>query len=128
MDIFQITGIGIISTIIIVILKSMKPDFAMYVAIVTGIVIFMLLIGKISAVVDLLREFSVRVNIKNLYLNTLLKITGIAYIAEFGAEICRDAGESAVASKIELAGKVLIMVIAAPVITSLLDLIINIMP
>jgi stage III sporulation protein AD len=58
----------------------------------------------------------------------VLKITGIAYIAEFGAEVCKDAGEGSIASKIELAGKVTIIVLAVPIITSLLDLIIKVMP
>jgi len=61
-------------------------------------------------------------------MSTILKIIGIAYIAEFGAEVCKDAGEGAIASKIELAGKVIIIVLAAPIITSLLDLIVEIMP
>jgi stage III sporulation protein AD len=52
----------------------------------------------------------------------------LPYIAEFGAEICKDAGESAIASKIELAGKVIIVVMAVPIITSLLDLVLKVMP
>ena len=59
---------------------------------------------------------------------SVLKITGIAYIAEFGAEICRDAGEGAIAAKIEMAGKVIIIALAVPIITSLLDLVLKIMP
>jgi stage III sporulation protein AD len=63
-----------------------------------------------------------------MYFTSVLKITGIAYISEFGAEICRDAGEGAIASKIEMAGKVIIIALAIPVITSLIDLVLKIMP
>ena len=77
---------------------------------------------------DLLNSYAQKVNIDLVYFSTLLKIIGIAYIAEFGAEVCRDAGEGAIASKVELAGKVIIIILAVPIITSLLDLIISVMP
>lgn len=128
MQLLQIVGIGIVATVIIIILRTQKPEIAVQVSIVTGIVIFMLLASKLSAVIDLLGSYADRADIKPVYFTTVLKITGIAYIAEFGAEVCRDAGESAIASKIELAGKVTIVVLAVPIITSLLDLIIKVMP
>ena len=128
MQLLQIVGIGIVATVIIIILRTQKPEIAVQVSIITGIVIFMLLASKLSAVIDLLGSYADRADIKPVYFTTVLKITGIAYIAEFGAEVCRDAGESAIASKIELAGKVTIVVLAVPIITSLLDLIIKVMP
>lgn len=128
MEILQIVGIGIVATVLITVLKSQRPDIAVQVSILTGILIFLLVAAKLSAVLELLTVYTKRVNIDMVYLTTLLKIIGIAYIAEFGAEICRDAGEGAIASKIELAGKVVIVMLAVPIITSLLDLIIKIMP
>lgn len=128
MEILQIIAIAIIATIIIAILKAQRPEIAVQVSIVTGIIIFLLVASKLSAVIDFLRRFTEKANIETVYFTTLLKIIGIAYIAEFGAEVCRDAGESSIASKIELAGKVIIVVLAVPIITSLLELIISIMP
>lgn len=128
MQIVQIIGIGLVSTVIILILRKQKPEIAVQVSIVTGVVIFLLLASKLSSVVELLQSYGDRADIKPVYFNTVLKITGIAYIAEFGAEICNDAGESAIASKIELAGKVIIVVMAVPIITSLLDLVLKVMP
>jgi stage III sporulation protein AD len=127
-EILQIVGIGIVATLVITVLKVQKPEISMQVSIITGVVIFMLIASKLAAVVSLLESYSRKVNIDVIYLTTLLKIIGIAYIAEFGAEVCKDAGEGSVASKIELAGKVVIVVLAVPIITSLLDLIVNIMP
>lgn len=128
MQLLQIIGIGIVSTVIIIVLRAQKPEIALQASIVTGIVIFMLLASKLSAVVDLLQTFADRADIKPVYFTTVLKITGIAYITEFGAEVCKDAGEGSIASKIELAGKVTIVVLAVPIITSLLDLVIKMMP
>lgn len=128
MDILQIVGLGIVATVIIVILKAQRPEMAVLVSILTGVVIFMLVVGKISSVIDILNNYASKINIDMAYIDTLLKIIGIAYVTEFGAEVCKDAGEASIASKIELAGKVVIIILAIPIITSLLDLIIKIMP
>lgn len=128
MQLIQIVGIGIIATVIIIILRAQRPEIAVQASIATGLVIFMLLASKLSAVMELLDNYADKADIKPIYFTTVLKITGIAYIAEFGAEVCKDAGENAIASKIELAGKVTIVVLAVPIVTSLLDIILKVMP
>ena len=128
MDILQIVGLGIIASILIVVLKAQRPEMAIQVSIITGIVIFILIANKLSAALSLLSSFGAKANIDMSYMGLLLKIIGIAYISEFGAEVCKDAGEGAIASKIELAGKVTVIVLAIPIVTSLLNLIITIMP
>lgn len=128
MEIIQIVGIGIIATVLSVILKQQKPEFSLQVSIVTGLIIFIFVISKLNYVIEVLNNLAIRVDMDLLYFSTILKVIGVAYIAEFGAQIARDAGESAIASKIELAGKILIMVLAVPILTSLLDLIIKIIP
>ncbi len=128
MDIIQIVCIGIIAVVLASILKTQRPEIALQVSIVTGILIFIIVIVKLSAVIDFLQTFSKKADIDSTYINILLKIVGIAYIAEFGAEVCKDAGESSIASKIELAGKVTIVILAVPIISSLLDLVVKLMP
>ncbi|MBR0351278.1 MAG: stage III sporulation protein AD [Clostridia bacterium] len=58
----------------------------------------------------------------------MVKITGIAFLSEFAVSICKDSGESAIASKIELGSKVIIVSMSVPIITSLLELVIKILP
>ncbi|QNU65516.1 stage III sporulation protein AD [Ruminiclostridium herbifermentans] len=128
MDILQIVCVGIIAVVLSSIIKKQRPELALQLGIATGILIFIVVIVKLSAVIDFLQSFSKKANIDYTYINILLKIVGIAYIAEFGAEVCKDAGESSIASKIELAGKVTIVILAVPIISSLLDLVIKLMP
>lgn len=128
MDILQIVCIGIIAVLLAAIIKSQRPEIAMQVSIVTGILIFVVIAVKLSAVIDFIKTFSSKADIDSTYITILLKIIGIAYIAEFGAEVCKDAGESSIASKIELAGKVTIVILAVPIISSLLDLVVKLMP
>ncbi len=128
MDIIQIVGLGLVATILTLVIKEQKPMFAFMIALITGIIIFLFLIGKISEVIRILERMAVQANLNMIYLETILKIIGIAYIAEFGAQITRDAGQGAIASKIELAGKVLILVMAVPIITVIIETIISLFP
>jgi stage III sporulation protein AD len=128
MEILQIVGIGLIATILAVILKQQKPEMAIHISIVTGLIIFVFVITRLTYVVKFLSDLASKVDIDFIYFSTILKVIGIAYIAEFGAQVSRDAGEEAIASKIELAGKILIMLISLPVMTALIDLILKIMP
>lgn len=128
MEIIKIVGIGIVATIIIVILKSTRPEFALYISLLTGIAIFTMILGELSYVLETLNSLARRVNIEFAYFSTILKIIGMAYIVEFGAQISRDAGEESIAMKIELGGKVIIMVLAIPILLALMDLIIKILP
>ncbi|HHY77469.1 MAG TPA: stage III sporulation protein AD [Clostridiales bacterium] len=128
MDIMQIVALGIIGAIMATILKEYKPEYAIQLSIIAGLVIFISILGKFNQVIEVLKGYAVKADIDILYFSTILKIIGIAYITEFGAQICRDAGEGSLAAKVELAGKVLIMAIAVPIYAALFDIILKIMP
>lgn len=126
MEIFQIVGFGLVATFISVILKKYKPEISLQIAIATGAIIFVLMVSKLAVVLSLINNITNKINIELIYLESILKIIAIAYITEFGSEICRDAGEGTIALKLEFAGKILIVVLAAPIIYALLDLVIRI--
>ncbi|NGM81635.1 stage III sporulation protein AD [Paenibacillus sp. 7124] len=128
MDIIQIVGIGLMSTVLILVLKEQKPMFAFLLAAATGILIFLFLIGKIGGVISTLQRLAESSGMETVYLKTVFKIIGIAYIAEFGAQIVRDAGQESIASKIELAGKVLIMTLAVPIIGIIIETVMKLLP
>lgn len=128
MEIMKIVAVGIVAAVLALLLRDEKPEIALLVSIVTGLVIFVFVIGKLQSVLTVLKYFAGKANIDVLYFSTILKVIAIAYITEFGAQICRDADESAIASKIELAGKVLIMVLAIPILAALMDIMIKIIP
>lgn len=128
MDIVKIIGVGLTALIIIIILKQYKPEFTVYVSIIAGIIILIMVMDKLSAVVNVLSSLANKTGTGSTFLKILLKITGIAILTEFAASICKDSGESAIASKIDLGGKIIIISISIPIITALLELIINILP
>ncbi|MBW7459649.1 stage III sporulation protein AD [Paenibacillus sepulcri] len=128
MEIIQIVGLGLISTVLILVVREQKPMFAFLLAAFTGLFIFLYVIGKIEAVIGILEQLADRSGIPSIYLKTILKIIGIAYIAEFGAQIVRDAGQEGVASKIEFAGKILILVMAVPIISVIVETVLGLLP
>ena len=128
MDIIKIIGIGLISLIIIIIIKEYRPEFAIYISVIAGILIIAFSLDKLTEIINILITLSNKTGINSQYLEILLKITGIAILTEFAVSICNDAGESAIATKIDLGGKIIIISISIPIIVALLELIIKILP
>jgi stage III sporulation protein AD len=124
----QVVGLGLVATFLILLLKEQKPIFASLLATFVGVILFISLAGKIAEVIGVLQALAAQAQVNHLFLDTILKIIGIAYIAEFGAQVTRDAGQGSIASKIELTGKVLIMVMALPIITTIINTVLKIMP
>ncbi len=127
-EIIKIIGIGLVALVIIVILRQYRPEYAIYISMIAGILILFLAVDKISGIVNLLQSISDKTYINKNFLNTLIKITGIAFLTEFAVSVCSDAGEKAIASKIEIGSKVVIITMSIPIITSLLELIVEILP
>ncbi|WP_338023914.1 stage III sporulation protein AD [Bacillus mesophilus] len=128
MQILQIVGIGLVATFLALIVKEQKPIFAFMLVVFVGCSIFFFLIGQIQEIITMLERIAVNANVNLMYVETILKIIGIAYIAEFGAQITRDAGQGAIASKIELGGKILIMAMAIPILTVIIETILGLLP
>ena len=128
MDIIKIIGIGLTSLIIIVIVKQYRPEFVLYVSLAAGIWILVMIMAKINSILSVLTTLSNKTAINNEFLVLLIKITGIAFLTEFTVSICKDTGETAIANKVDLGGKVLIISMSIPIIASLLETILKLLP
>ena len=128
MDIIKIIGVGIIALIIIIIIKQYRPEFTIYVSLIAGSIILMLIMDKLYAIISLLTSLSSKTAINNEFLVLLIKITGIAFLTEFAVSICKDAGEGAIANKVDIGGKVIIISMSIPIIASLLETVVKILP
>ena len=127
-ELTKIIGIGLLTLVIIIILKQYKPEFAIYASIIAGILILVIAFEKITGIIELLQTISNKTYINKSFLTILIKITGIAFLTEFAVSICSDAGEKAIASKIEIGSKIIIITMSMPIITSLLELVVEILP
>lgn len=127
MDIVKVVAFAFIALTIVLILRKENGTLAIQVSTVVGILIFLFMVSKITAVLQLVQQLALKANIDYVYINTVFKILGISYLASFCAEICRDAGESSIASKVEFAGKIFILVLAIPILMAVLQSILKIM-
>ncbi|HHX62068.1 MAG TPA: stage III sporulation protein AD [Epulopiscium sp.] len=123
MGIVEIIGIGIIATILSLTVGKQDATWSFYIRFATSLIIMFFIITQLSGIFDTASHLGEKANVGTPYIKIVFKIIGIAYISEFGSGLCKDAGESAIASKIEFAGKVMILATSAPVILALMDLI-----
>lgn len=128
MEIAQIVGIALVTTILLLILRQEKPVMAVLLSIVFSVVIFTYLMGKMASIISIMEELTQRAQINYFFFETLLKILGVAYLGEFAASICQDAGERAVAKKVEFASKIIIAVLALPILVAILESLMELLP
>lgn len=128
MEIIKIIGIALIALIIIILLKQYRPEFVIYISLLTGVLILVLVMDKLQGIIGLLQSLANKSSINSTFLALLIKITGIAFLSEFAVSICKDSGEGAIASKIEIGSKIIIISMSIPIISSLLEIILKILP
>ena len=128
MDIIKIVGIAFVTLIIVIILRQYKPEFAVYASMLGGAIIILLSLGKLEGIINLLENLASKTAINGEFLAILIKITGIAFLTEFATSVCKDSGETAIANKVDLGGKIIIIAISIPIISQLLEIVIKILP
>lgn len=126
MDIVKITLIGIVAAVFAVMIKNKQPEIAIQVSIAAGLVIFIFILNYLYNAVEFIRSAINRYNVPLSGITLILKIIGVAYICEFCVLLLKDAGQSSIASKVELAGRVIIIVMTLPLITAFIDMILKI--
>ena len=122
MEILKISGLAFAIITISAILKQTKPEFAIQVVLIATVLLFTFALSLSTTVYDYILQLCNLSGIKSEYLKIVFKIIAISYISEFTASLCRDAGESAVAVKIEMVGKLIIIASSLPVFKELISL------
>ncbi|MCL2851221.1 MAG: stage III sporulation protein AD [Firmicutes bacterium] len=134
MDIMVIIGVAIITTFLVLMVKPHKPEIAILLGLGGGILVVLLFVEQLQGIIQSITQIAGATGIggdgqggANMF-SALLRIIGIGYLTEFAANICEDAGNTAMSKKVTLAGKVLILVLALPIINNLIDVIISVLP
>ncbi|MDR2047009.1 MAG: stage III sporulation protein AD [Clostridiales bacterium] len=123
MDIFKVAGVGVIGAVIGVFLKHGKPEFAIFGVMAAGVMILIFALYSLTDVIGAFGALVEKTNIDERLFSGILKIIGIGYITEYSSEICNDMNCGSIASKIQLAGKITVFLMAAPVMTAFIDII-----
>ena len=119
----KIIGIAFVGVVLYQILRNTKSDFAIFVSISVGVVILVLLSDKISQVVNVFNDLSVKAGLSSEIFSSIIKIIGIGYLTEYSVNLCDDAGCSGIGKKIELCGKITILIMALPIINGIITII-----
>lgn len=123
MDIVQIALLGVAGTLLAIQFKGGKTEYGIYICAGISLLIFFSVIGRISVVAERLQEITAYIYLAPVYIEMLLKMLGITFVAEFSSALCRDAGYQTIAQQIEVFAKLAVLVLGLPVVFSLLEMI-----
>ena len=126
--IFKIVAVGLITCLATMIIKPVRSDFAIFIAITGCIIIIFLVIGYLTGIISTFKTIISSTGLDASLYKLLLKILGVAYLLEFTASICTDTGNGSLGDKILLGGKIVLMVMALPIIVSILDIVTSLLP
>ena len=123
MDIVQIALLGVAGTLLAIQFKGGKTEYGIYICAGISLLIFFSVIGRISVLAERLQEITAYIDLAPVYIEMLLKMLGITFVAEFSSALCRDAGYQTIAQQIEVFAKLAVLVLGLPVVFSLLEMI-----
>lgn len=128
MEVMKLIGISLFSTVLCMIIKKDRPEIAMFIGILTGIMIFLSVIFKLNFIIYGIENLANRANIPSMYITLIIKLIGIAYLMEFAIQLCKDSGENSIASKLEFGGKIIVMTMSFPILLSIIEMVLDIIP
>lgn len=123
-ELLKILAVALVTVFAHILIKQTKPEIAMLITIVGSILIIIMAVNVLNSVISSFYKIFQQTGVESSLLTPLIKIVAIGYIAEFGANICSDAGASSVADKILFSAKLIILVIALPIITTVIDMVV----
>ncbi len=125
MEIVRIVLIGIVTGVLVVTIKQKQPEIALQVSIIAGLIIFIYVVDYIVIAIDYVKDIVNKYNIPYESITVILKIIGVAYICEFAVHVLKDTGENSIANKVEIAGRVFIVVLSLPILSSFMNMVIG---
>ena len=127
MDVFKIVGIGLVACIVVIVVKQLKPELAVTVIVSISVLMLIYILKNFSQIFYVFNQIIEKTGINNDLFLILIKIIGIGYLVEFGASICEDSGNSSIANKVILGGKIAIFIMSLPIIQNLFNLILELL-
>ena len=122
-DIFRLACFAVAVSAAAMTVRAYKPELGQQAAIAAAALVLLYAVKSMGGVIETLRGLLNEYGVPSEFLSLLRKLTGIVYMAQFAADLCRDAGESAIAGRVELAGRIMVVTLCLPVIKSALDMI-----
>ncbi len=126
-ELLKILAVALITVFASILVKQTRPEIAMIISIAGSILIILMIVDSLSSVLSSFYGIFQTTGVDTTLLTPLFKIIAIGYITEFGANICMDAGASSVADKVLFAGKLVILLVALPIVTTVIDMVVSLL-
>ena len=127
-SLYKIIGVALITCVATLVVKPVRPDFAVFISVVGGIIIIFMLAGYLTDIFDVFNKIFNVTNVNSSLYKIIFKIIGVGYLVEFTASLCSDTGNNSLGDKVLLGGKIIILVMALPIITSILEIVMELLP
>jgi len=127
MGIFQVVATGVLCAVLAITIKKQSPEVALLITIASSVLIFMMVLPMLTQAIGVLSNVGALLDGGMQYVSLALRVIGVAYMAELGSSVCADAGETAIAAKIDLGGRVIIFVMAMPVVVDIVGAVVGLM-
>lgn len=127
MNIFSIAGIALTAAALAVMLRQYRTEYALIIGIAAGVLIFTMILANVQPAFNEIDKLLYKAKVDTQYGTILIKSLGVCFVAQLASDACRDAGESAIASKVELAGKFTVLLIALPLFGQVASLVLKLM-
>jgi stage III sporulation protein AD len=128
MDVVRLVGFGMAAALLALSIRGQRPEMAVLLSLAAGLAIFAALAGRLEGIVRVLSGMAETAALPSGVLWLILRVVGISYLTEFGAQMCRDAGEGGIASKVELGGRILVLALSVPVLLALMQMMMEFIP
>ncbi len=122
MDMLHLAGIAVTVAAFALLLRQARKEYALLLGLITGVLVFGYILTKAAPVFTEINHLTVQAKIDSKYVSALVKSMGICFVTELAADTCRDAGETAVAGKMEMAGKFAVLLVALPLFSQVAEL------
>jgi len=129
MGIFQVVATGVLCAVLAITIKKQSPEVALIITIASSVLIFLMIMPMLTQAVGVIANIGAMLDSGGAqYVSLALRVIGVAYMAQLGASVCADAGETAIAAKIDLGGRVIIMVLAMPIVIDIIGTVSGLLP
>lgn len=123
MDVIKLAAVAVVGVILVVMVQQQKKEMSILLAIVVGVMLLLMVTPQLKDILSVLSGMAEKAGLSATQMQLILKLLAAGYIVEFGSEICKDAGQQAIAAKVQLGGRLIMAGIALPVFQSVLQLI-----
>lgn len=127
MMILKIIGIAFAALFLVVLFKNTKSEINTFIFLAAGALILLMVSGPVKEIIDFLKTISDKANIDSIYIGIVLKILAIAYLTSFASTLCKDANADSLAANIDFSGKIMILLLAIPILMAVMNSILQIM-